>query len=424
MRLLIAKGVSPFLLLFLLLTPTTQAGVYNSAEDQMENLHPDFQEFRITLVELKKMGVDLDLANKKYKYQTPARKRALLAATLAEKSSFEDLSSDQRMNLGAYLIRLNRPNKAVALLKEFERLESLKARDLNEGFNFLIRANLVTAYHLAGQIDRALITQLGLLRKTTWPEKWEDLSDTQKHYFEQIGWDKDTFRWYRRVENYYQKLLKSRYKEAQQARTNPRFIPEHVDPLFGTKGEPVLFQGENGKYQAGKIAAKEEKLLPKDALAIVQQLLIWLPNDQRLYWQLGELYNAKGDIAAADLIFRQLVEVDQLRYKDLVRHRSVLISTPPPKKKSIFELGGQKIQTTKPDQQDKKATAQKSDDSYPSIVSWQFFGIGFAAGAIVALFSYFQMREFHRRSKKKASQPPPNTSEGHRLPSREAKPAD
>src|SRR5207249_8586641 len=36
-----------------------------------------------------------------------------------------------------------------------------------------------------------------------------------------------------------------------------------------------------------------------EAIALVQQLLLWLPDDTRLYWLLGELYRADGDLKAA-----------------------------------------------------------------------------------------------------------------------------
>ena len=45
----------------------------------------------------------------------------------------------------------------------------------------------------------------------------------------------------------------------------------------------------------------------KDAVAIVQQLLLWFPTDVRLYWLLAELYAAEGDIDAANTIFDECV---------------------------------------------------------------------------------------------------------------------
>ena len=39
--------------------------------------------------------------------------------------------------------------------------------------------------------------------------------------------------------------------------------------------------------------------LPPDGYQIVAQLLVWSPNDDRLYWQLGELLNAMGSVQDA-----------------------------------------------------------------------------------------------------------------------------
>jgi hypothetical protein len=84
---------------------------------------------------------------------------------------------------------------------------------------------------------------------------------------------------------------------------------EEVDPLFAgiglpdAKTSPVQFIADDGQYRAGEMATTEKKKLPADALAIVQQMTLWHPNDTRLYWLLSELYNAEGDIEAALQLF-------------------------------------------------------------------------------------------------------------------------
>ena len=70
-----------------------------------------------------------------------------------------------------------------------------------------------------------------------------------------------------------------------------------VDDLFGVK-----YVGESGKAEAGALAAAERKKLPDDAVAVVEQLALWLPADGRLLWQLGELANALGDVRTAAAI--------------------------------------------------------------------------------------------------------------------------
>ena len=56
----------------------------------------------------------------------------------------------------------------------------------------------------------------------------------------------------------------------------------------GKPHHPVRFANDGGIYQPGALATAERAKLPPDAIAIVQQLLLWYPTDSRLYWLLGE----------------------------------------------------------------------------------------------------------------------------------------
>lgn len=67
--------------------------------------------------------------------------------------------------------------------------------------------------------------------------------------------------------------------------------------------QPVRFINDHGEYEPGRLAAAERAKLPPDALAIVQQMLFWYPGDTRLFWLLGELYAAEGNVDAAFQIF-------------------------------------------------------------------------------------------------------------------------
>jgi len=68
----------------------------------------------------------------------------------------------------------------------------------------------------------------------------------------------------------------------------------------------------------------EKAKLPADAIAIVQQLLIWLPDDARLLWLLGELYNASGDIDSALTVFNECVDARGFGAAKLRQHRVAL----------------------------------------------------------------------------------------------------
>ena len=87
---------------------------------------------------------------------------------------------------------------------------------------------------------------------------------------------------------------------------------EDVLPLFplpdeNKKQSPVKFVNDAGVYEPGVLAAAERAKLPPDAVAIVQQLLLWFPTDVRLYWLLAELYAADGDLDTAATIFDECV---------------------------------------------------------------------------------------------------------------------
>jgi hypothetical protein len=64
----------------------------------------------------------------------------------------------------------------------------------------------------------------------------------------------------------------------------------------------VNFVNAKGEYESGVLAPAEAAKLPPDAIAIVQQLILWFPHDTRLYWLLAELYAVKGNFATAEKI--------------------------------------------------------------------------------------------------------------------------
>jgi hypothetical protein len=91
--------------------------------------------------------------------------------------------------------------------------------------------------------------------------------------------------------------MRYRLKEERLAKKN-KALPETVDPIFvdeDSKEFPrpaVKFLNEKGEFEVGRIAKAEKAKLPKDAIEIVEQLLLWMPTDQRLMWLLGEVSNA------------------------------------------------------------------------------------------------------------------------------------
>ena len=121
------------------------------------------------------------------------------------------------------------------------------------------------------------------------------------------------------------KLFQLRLAEAKLAESKGKksLSPEDElpDAIFG-----VNFVNAAGAYEPGVLAPAERAKLPPDALAAVQQLVLWFPHDTRLYWLLAELYAMKGEFAAADKIMDECAW--SLQYgnrKALMQHREAVV---------------------------------------------------------------------------------------------------
>ena len=202
---------------------------------------------------------------------TPLRDDYLAAADRLEKlAKTRPLTADEAADLGAVHVRLGRPDRAIAVLQPM-------ARKNTEHFH--LAANLGTAFQMSGDLERAAEYLFEAHRLA--PAKMKPF------------------------EEYHLKLVRSRMKERKAAST--------LDNLFGVKysGEPA------------KMAAAERRKLPDNAVAVLQQLALWLPADGRLLWQLGELANAHGDVATAAAILEGCVTEFALGAPDVRKRRQV-----------------------------------------------------------------------------------------------------
>lgn len=210
---------------------------------------------------------------------SPLRDDYVASAERLEKlAKTRALTADEAADLGALHVRLGKPEKALDVLAP-------AARKFPE--HFRVAANLGTAFQYSGDLERAA-TQL---------EEAVRLAPAKLKPFEQA----------------HLKLVKLRQKEGKAART-----PTAVDDLFGVK-----FVGESGDPEAAKLAAAELKKLPDNAVAVVQQLALWLPADARLLWQLGELCNAYGDVRSAASALDGCVTEFALAAPDLRKRRTL-----------------------------------------------------------------------------------------------------
>jgi tetratricopeptide (TPR) repeat protein len=267
---------------------------------------------------------------------------------LQRKARAGRLSAEDTVNLSECLIRLRQPDKAIELLFPASR---------QERSNFMLLANLGTAYQLTGELRRAE-DYLEHARDSVLKE-WPGLSA-------------ERLAWFARAERFHHQLVRLRNREALRAGGGRLPPPETVDDLFG-----VTFVGDDGTYVAGRIAAAELEKLPPDAVAVVQQLLIWLPDDHRLYWLLGELYNARGDLAAAANVFQDLQWSRRFDAPALREHRQVVLEA----------LAAQK-----------PAGGGLPDDLRLVVV-------GVVVGLLILVLGYWQVRELFRRQPRTGATP-------------------
>ncbi|MBX7106136.1 MAG: tetratricopeptide repeat protein [Gemmataceae bacterium] len=105
-------------------------------------------------------------------------------------------------------------------------------------------------------------------------------------------------------------LLKlARLRQREQLTRPGRRTPEAVDDLFGTQ-----------------LNAPGAAKPPADAIAIVQQMLLWLPDDARLYWLLGELYRATDDLDSAIIILNECLDSRRFDTKELRESRQAVLA--------------------------------------------------------------------------------------------------
>jgi hypothetical protein len=205
---------------------------------------------------------------------SPARVRYQEAVEkLIKASRGRKLSADEQADLGALYVRLGDVEKALEVLCTAHR---------DHAHHYRIVANLGTAWQVQGDLGQAAACLQEAVRLA--PGKLQ------------------------RNEEFHLKLVRLRQQQDRNAQS--------LDDLFN-----VRFVGEDGQFQPGKLAPDQRKKLPSDAVAIAQQLALWLPADGRLLWQLAELANAHGDVKTAAAIMDGCVTEFGLQTAELRQHR-------------------------------------------------------------------------------------------------------
>jgi tetratricopeptide (TPR) repeat protein len=351
-----------------LLTSTgVQAGLYNTSEP-LKGPRPAVAAKGIVeglgFTQFRDLSTDLSNIGNPLRDSALRRHYLLQRDKLLEKARTGPLTTEEKVNLSEFLIRLWEFDKAIELLTP----------EANGGQrNFMVFANLGTAHQLAGQLERA---QSYLQMAVDAPlQEWPGIGAAQ-------------LQWYRRVEKYHRSLVRARYRETLGSPQSRGKAPETLDGLFTSAQGTPRFVGDSGHYEVGKMSTKERAKLPDDALAIVQQLLLWIPGaapgmeDPRLYWLLGELYNASGDTETAAQIFQTLVWSYRFDAPELREHRKMVQAAMP-----------------EPVSQAPAKTPAEPTAEKPSWLpnSTKIAIVGGIAALVIAGLVYMQLRELRRR---------------------------
>jgi hypothetical protein len=280
----------------------------------------------------------------------------------------------------ADLIRLNRPDEVLNLLQPI-------VRGSGRG-SFVAYTHLARAHAGRGEWGEARDQQEMAVRRTEFPSEFARLTKPQ-------------LVWLKRVEReYYYPFLAHRSLDARRGRRDS--LREDVDPLFPAAvppkraENPVRFVSEDGTYKAGLLAAAERKKLPPDALAIVQQLLLWHPKDPRLYWLLGELYNADGDVEAAAKILDACTYTMGYSNPVVIEHRRVLKSAADAAAAARAAEASKAREESEAEEarmEEERARQEQADRDYQKRF-WWIVSIGVAVGVLLV---YYQFREVARR---------------------------
>lgn len=349
------------------------AGIYNPAEPEKRYAHFDTFE-KETLFPLKTIAAD------RVDQDNPLRMRYVLMADIAPRSFPAGWTAGQRLSIEAYLIRRR---------KYVEAIELITPQIFRERQNFLQMSNLSMAYFLAGQEPHRAVDYLKQTLET-WPASLQAAGPLEP-VLKEMGWDERSLQFFKDTEKVLLKLFRLRATELRRKTTE---LPQAADDLFDVK-----FIGDSGKFEARKLAADQRAKLPANALDIVQQLLIWMPDDPRLYWLLGELYNARAEGGRHKLLSKkeqkQAAEQQAEDFKAAVKIFDYLAGYNGPLRVPACRDQLQVLRAASPPE-----IPADEDDDRSTPVDWRALGVGFMGGALVAFLAYWQVRELRRRRQK------------------------
>jgi tetratricopeptide (TPR) repeat protein len=398
---------------------TARAGVYSTIEPDwtLSDLH--FRKFQEkSLTPLKQLGT-AEAMDSWQKYYHLAATGLLVAKEPPGRGEPDILTVEERLNLGTCLLRVRlltkevpaKDQKLVIIPLAEKAIRILDAASKHERDNFLVMSTLGTAYQMTGDYQRAGDWLSEAWRY--WGQPFNKLSaERRKFLVETMKWTEEKFAWYSKCEKYQRHLVRLRLRELKQGLPTFAQAMERLDPLFDPDPapagyQPLRFVGESGQFEPGKIAAAEMAKLPPDAILVVEQLLVWMPDDLRLYRLLGELLNAKGDVASARIVFEEFLgKFSQIGLGKVADPNDLF----PHFLEKYPEVGGrlkalkEYVPPLPKDQAHAQEGTKPPGDSTPPPpavgeikLDWQALAVGLGAGALAGFLLAWRLRQILQR---------------------------
>ncbi len=381
---------SLFIVCGLAATPA-HAGIYGTmdADAEVKQYSRDYRNvFKPLLDTLKTIPNDDTISH------PPIRKRYLLLEHLGRTGASGLKSLEEKLNYSAVLIRRGKGYEATQFLLPLTR---------EHPENFIVWSQYATAHFLSNNPDfRKKSADLMKQAMELWPEHEDEVKADLKPFLQNLGLVGTEYERFRAVDRYLERLIRNRLRE-DRARQQMKPVEETIDPIFvDGDSKPVRYLSNKGEFEPGKIADDEKKKLPNDAIEFVEQLLLWMPYDQRLHWQLGELFNA----SAAD------AQKDDQRNRAVRDAFFIFNEIDPPLNRTRFapkeiqerkEKLGEYVKGLPPEQAlglDKIGNLLNDDPPGGTLTSrewWRALAVGGVTGFAVGLFALWQLQEWRRR---------------------------
>jgi hypothetical protein len=289
----------------------------------------------------------------------------------------QKLTADELAGLSADLIRLGRGGEAIGLLSP-----QLRSRTPD----YRLVANLVFAHAQREEWDAALDRHGFLLADVDAPKTVPGLTELQLKWLLRL--DREAVRSWVQIRR--QISLKPTPEQAPGENASPYAI------FVDANKKPVEFVNAKGEYEPGQLAPAEKAKLPPDAIAIVQQLALWMPGDSMLLWLLAELYAADGRLHDASDAFEQCTARGLTKPKLLMEHRAAVRSA----LDRLPAAGPGDLPEITNGNPSPEAEPRPDRGLFDVVSKQQFFVVVGIFGVVVVLLLAMQVRAIRNRRKK------------------------